>query len=105
MKSVRLQLVKHMVAATVFLGVCNMVIQISVLIIDLPLEKSGLMEGAHVKYLYWFAATRTLVALALAFYLSRKALSSFDRFLDKRRLKSPIHQPAQSTEHSSPPLS
>ena len=92
MKSARLQLVKHMVAATVFLGVCNMVIQISVLIVDIPLEASGLLEKGHVKYLDWFAATRTLIALTLAFYLSRKALGVFDRFLDKRRLVSSDHK-------------
>ena len=92
MKSVRLQLVKHMVAATVFLGGCNMVIQISVLIVDIPLEALGLLEKGHVKYLDWFAATRTLVALTLAFYLSRKALGGFDRFLDKRRLVSSNHK-------------
>ena len=92
MKSVRLQLVKYMIVATVFLGVCNMVIQISVLIVDIPLEALGLLEKGHVKYLDWSAATRTLIALTLAFYLSRKALGVFDRFLDKRRFKSSDHQ-------------
>ena len=92
MKSVRLQLVKHMVAATVFLGVWNMVIQISLLIVDIPLEAMGLLDKGHVKYLDWFAATRVLIALTLAFYLSRKALGVFDRFLDKRRFKSSEHQ-------------
>ena len=91
MKCVRLQLVKHLVAATVFLGVCNMIIQISVLIVDIPLEASGLLDKDHVKYLDWFAAIRTLIALTLAFYLSRKALGGFDRFLDKRRSKSRAH--------------
>ena len=69
-----------------------MVIQISVLTVDIPLEASGLLPKGHVKYLDWFAAARTLIALTLAFYLSRKALGVFDRFLDKRRFKSSNHQ-------------
>ncbi|GIS95273.1 MAG: hypothetical protein CM1200mP22_25100 [Dehalococcoidia bacterium] len=43
-KSLRLTLIKHIVAATVFLGVCSMVIQISVFIADIPIEALGLQS-------------------------------------------------------------
>ena len=87
-KSLRLNLVKHIIAATVFFGVCSMVIQISELVSDIPIEALGLKSYIHIKYLEWFAASRTLIALTLSFYLSRKTLGVFDRFLDKRRFKS-----------------
>jgi hypothetical protein len=76
-----------MVAATVFFGVCSMVIQISFLIAGIPLDAFGFIPKMHFKYLEWFSSIRTLIVLTLAFYLSRKTLGVFDRFLDQRRSK------------------
>ena len=91
-KSLRLKLIKHIVAATVFLGVCSMVIQISVFFADIPIEALGLQSYRQIKHLDWFAAIRTLMALTLGFYLSRKSSGVFDRFLNKRRFKSSNQQ-------------
>ena len=91
MKYVRLQLVKYMVAATVFFGVCTMVIQISVLAVDVPLDALGLLPDANDQYFRGAVVFRPLVTLTLAFYLSRKTLSGFDRFLDERRSKLTAH--------------
>ena len=92
MKAVRLQLVKHMVAAIVFLGVCSIVVQISVLAIDVPLAVLGLSREETVEYSRWDVTPRALVALTLAFYLSRRSLGMFDRFLDRRRSKLAGHR-------------
>jgi hypothetical protein len=91
MKHLRLQLVKHMVAATVFFGVCTMVIQVSVLTVDVPLDALGLFPDGNDQYSRGAVVSRSLVALSLAFYFSRKALSGFDRFLDERRSKLIAH--------------
>ena len=85
MKTVRLQLVKHMVAATVFFGICSIVVQISMLVIGVPLPVLNLSPKETVEYHHWGGALSSVVALALAFYLSRKSLGAFDRFLDTRR--------------------
>ena len=69
-----------------------MVIQIFVLISGIGLEGLGLLPKVHVRYLDWLATSRTLIALTLAFYLSRKALGVFDRFVDTRRFKSSDNQ-------------
>ena len=65
-----------------------MVMQIFVLISGVGMEGLGLLPKVHVRYLDWFSTSRTLIALTLAFYLSRKALGVFDRFVDTRRFKS-----------------
>ena len=65
-----------------------MVMQIFVLISGVGLEGWGLLSKVHVRYLDWVSTSRTLIALTLAFYLSRKALGVFDRFVDTRRFKS-----------------
>ncbi len=65
-----------------------MVIQIFVLISGIALKELDLLPKVHIRYLDWFATGRTLIALTLAFYLSRKVLGVFDRFVDTRRFKS-----------------
>lgn len=87
MKAIRLKLVKHMVALIVFFSVCALVGQISVLAVELLLSPLGISLEENVEYSRWSSAFRTLLALTLAFYFSRKSLGKFDRFLDKRRVK------------------
>ena len=77
-----------MVAATVFLGVCGMVMLIS----DIALEGLDLLPRVHIKSLDWLAAIRTLIALTLAFYLSRRTLVVFDLLIDKRKVQSSDYQ-------------
>lgn len=96
MKIVRLRLVKHLVALTVFFGVCTMVGQISVLAVDIPISSLGISHEQTMGYFRWSGALKGLLALTLAFYLSRKSLGEFDRFLDKRRANLTSHRKAIS---------
>jgi len=84
MKYIRLQLVKHAVAAIVFLGVCTIAIQVSVLTIDIPLDALGVPDKKD-HYFRWITASKAILILSLAFYLSRKTLSRFDQLLVKRK--------------------